>query len=74
MDTQAVLEKVTCPTLMLYGEIEKGGVVRDKDVDFFLNHALNGTAIQIKDAGHLLQYDQPARVLELITEFSQKMG
>jgi pimeloyl-ACP methyl ester carboxylesterase len=72
MDTQAILEKLTCPTLMLYGEIEKGGVVRDKDVDFFLSHAPNGTAIQIKDAGHLLQYDQPARVLELIAEFSQK--
>jgi pimeloyl-ACP methyl ester carboxylesterase len=69
LDVPRMLEKVTCPTLMLYGEIEKGAVVRDRDVEFFLDHVPNGTAIQIKDAGHLLQIDQPARVLEHIEEF-----
>jgi len=69
MDTQAVLEKITCPTLMLYGEIEKGGVVRDSDVEFFKAHIPNGTAIQIKDAGHLLHVDQPAKTLELISHW-----
>jgi len=70
LDTQGLLEKVSCPTLLLYGEIHKGGVVRDRDVEFFLSHIQNGTAIQVKEAGHLLQLDQPAQVFELIEEFT----
>jgi pimeloyl-ACP methyl ester carboxylesterase len=58
---------------MLYGEIEKGAIVRDRDVEFFLDHVPNGTAIQIKDAGHLLQIDQPAQVLEHIEEFLESL-
>ena len=73
LDTQNLLEKVTCPTLMLYGEIDQGAVVRDRDVEFFLDHISTGTAIQIRDAGHLLQVDQPGRVLELIAEFTTQL-
>ena len=73
LEAPAMLEKVICPTLMLYGEIEKGAVVRDRDVEFFLDHVPNGTAIQIKDAGHLLQIDQPARVLKHIEEFLENL-
>lgn len=57
---------------MLYGEIEKGSVVRDSDVEFFRNHVPHGVEIPIKGAGHLLQVDQPARVLESIAEFTKK--
>jgi len=73
LDVPATLGKVTCPTLMLYGELEKGAVVRDRDVEFFLDHVTNGTAIQIKNAGHLLQVDQPARVLEHIEDFLENL-
>lgn len=73
LNVPAMLEKVTCPTLLLYGELDKGAVVRDRDVEFFLNHVSKGTAIQIKNAGHLLQIDQPSRVLELIEEFTANL-
>jgi pimeloyl-ACP methyl ester carboxylesterase len=69
MDTQAILKKITCPTLMLYGEVDKGAVVRDSDVEFFKAHIPNGKAIQIKDTGHLLHVEQPAKVLELISQW-----
>jgi pimeloyl-ACP methyl ester carboxylesterase len=72
-DVPLMLENVTCPTLMLYGEVENGAVVRDRDVEFFLDHVPKGTAIQIKNAGHLLQTDQPARVLEHIEEFLENL-
>ena len=74
LDAQSILKKVTCPTLLLYGEIERGGVVRESDVEFMLAHIRCGTAIQIKDAGHLLHVDQPARVLELIGEFTNELA
>jgi len=69
MDTTVVLEKISCPTLMLYGEIDKGAVVRDSDVEFFSAHISNETAIQIKDAGHLLHVDQPVITLEAISQW-----
>lgn len=70
-DIQASLESIPCPTLLLYGELEKGAVVRDRDVEFFRKHISKGEEIQIKDAGHLLQVDQPAHVLDLMAEFSK---
>jgi pimeloyl-ACP methyl ester carboxylesterase len=73
LDVQWMLIKVICPTLFLYGEIEKGGVVRDRDVEFFLTHTPNGQAVQIKDAGHLLQWEQPERVLELIAHWNENL-
>jgi pimeloyl-ACP methyl ester carboxylesterase len=72
LDLQAVLEKITCPILFLYGEIERGAVVREKDVEYFLNCVPHGTAIQIKGAGHILQLDQPAQVLETMEQWLQK--
>lgn len=70
-DTQSILKNISCPALLLYGEIEHGAVVRDDDVEFFLNHAPHGTAIQIKGAGHILQLDQPAQVLETMKQWLQ---
>ena len=69
MDTQAVLEKITCPTLMIYGEIDKGGVVRDSDAEFFRAHIPNGKAVQIKNAGHLIHVDQLEQMVELIQDW-----
>jgi pimeloyl-ACP methyl ester carboxylesterase len=66
---QTILEKIACPTLLLYGEVDKGGIVRNQDVEFFKAHIRNGSAIQIKDTGHLFHMDQPARVLELISQW-----
>jgi len=66
MDTNDALEKITCPALMIYGEIDKGGVVRDSDAEFFRAHIPNGKAVQIKDAGHLIHIDQLQRLVELI--------
>jgi pimeloyl-ACP methyl ester carboxylesterase len=71
LDIQSILKNITCPTLLLYGEIERGAVVRDRDVEFFLNHIPYGTAIQITDAGHILQLDQPAQVLEKMEQWLQ---
>ena len=69
MNTQAVLEKITSPTLMIYGEIDKGGVVRESDAEFFRAHIPNGKAIQIKDAGHLIHIDQLEQMMELINQW-----
>ncbi|CAN5773505.1 alpha/beta hydrolase [soil metagenome] len=68
-DLKQVMQKVTCPTLLLYGEIDKGSIVRERDVEFFQTTMPNGVAIQIKDASHSLHWDQSAHVLEQIRQF-----
>ena len=72
LDIQSILKNITCPTLLLYGEIERGAVVRDRDVEFFLNHIPHGTAIQITGAGHILQLDQPEKVLTTMKQWIEK--
>jgi len=69
MDTQAVLEKITCPTLMIYGEVDKGAVVRDSDVEFFNAHISHGKAVQIKNAGHLIHLDQLEQLVKFINQW-----
>jgi pimeloyl-ACP methyl ester carboxylesterase len=70
---EELLNKVTCPVLMLYGEVEKGALVRESDVAFFLAHTGNGTAVQIKGTGHYLHAEQPARILELSTQWIENL-
>lgn|SRR5664280_685777 len=69
LQLEELLNKVTCPVLLLYGEVEKGGLIRESDVAFFLAHAPNGTAVQIKDTGHFLHAEQPTLILELTTRW-----
>ncbi|MBK9927843.1 MAG: alpha/beta hydrolase [Anaerolineales bacterium] len=72
VDLQTVMEKIACPALLIYGEVDKGGLVRESDVEFFKTHVNNGTAIQIKDTGHLFHMDQPVKTLELIGQWLKK--
>lgn len=69
LDLATVIEAISSPTLMLYGEVDKGGVVRARDADFFRTHIANGTATQMTNAGHLIYLDQPELMLELIRDF-----
>ena len=66
---ELLLNQLTCPVLMVYGEVEKGGLVRESDVEFFLASARNGTAVHIRGAGHYLHAEQPARILDLMTQW-----
>ena len=69
LDLEQVLRQVACPTLLLCGEPERGGLIRDSDVDFFQSNVPQSTVIRIKDAGHGLIFEQPAKVLERVSGF-----
>lgn len=51
-DIGATLDAVSCPALLLAGEVHLGSLVRDKDLDFFQSHAPHGRAIRIQGGGH----------------------
>ncbi len=72
LDLAAQLDKVTCPALLIYGEEEKGGLVRASDVEFFLAHVRKGEGLQIRGAGHFLHAECPERILELAEPWLDK--
>jgi pimeloyl-ACP methyl ester carboxylesterase len=65
LELKESLNRITCPVLLIYGELEKGSLMRESDVEFFLTYTRNVTAVQIKDTGHNLHVEQPAQVLEI---------
>lgn len=69
LELELLLKQLTCPVLMVYGEVERGGLVRESDVKFFLAQARNGTAVQIRGTGHYLHAEQPARILDVMTQW-----
>jgi len=68
-DLKQIMQNVICPTLLLYGEIDKGSIVRQSDVEFFQTHVRKGEAIQVKETSHGLHWDQPLQVMQHINEF-----
>lgn len=51
-DIGDTLTAVSCPALLLAGEVELGSLVRDEDLDLFRSRAAQGRAIRIRDCGH----------------------
>jgi pimeloyl-ACP methyl ester carboxylesterase len=65
LDLGSLLTKVGCPTLMLYGEVERGGLVRESDIAFFLDHSPRAKVVQVTGSGHFLHAEQPKRIVEI---------
>jgi len=69
LDLVSVMQNVTCPTLFLYGEPDKGSLVRAEDIDFMRVNLPQSAAIQVKNAGHSLDWQESETVLAHITTF-----
>jgi pimeloyl-ACP methyl ester carboxylesterase len=69
-DLEEVLPQVACPTLLVRGQPEVGGVVRDSDVALLEAHLPHITTIQIRDVGHGIISGPPGKTtLEYVTQF-----
>jgi pimeloyl-ACP methyl ester carboxylesterase len=69
LDLEHMANKVKCPTLLLYGETELMGIVRDSDVEFIREHIPQTVAYQIKGAGHSPHWDKTETTIEHIASF-----
>jgi pimeloyl-ACP methyl ester carboxylesterase len=69
-DLEEVLSQVACPTLLIRGVPELGGVVRDKDVTLLEACIPHIITIQISDIGHAICWGQPGKMaLGHVTQF-----
>lgn len=64
-----LLRRIRCPVLLLQGNPELGGVVRDKDVQKALEISPNLQHKKIKNAGHTLHLENKEEVLAVIEPF-----
>ena len=51
-DLEEALRNIRCPALLLCGEVELGGLVREADMDLFTSLVEGGRAIRLTGAGH----------------------
>jgi pimeloyl-ACP methyl ester carboxylesterase len=73
-DRMHILSAVQSPTLLLYGNVELGGMVAPADAERFVQIMPRGRALQIPGAGHSLHRDASDAFLEAVIPFLDGEG
>ena len=55
-DLEAVLGGVVCPTLLMRGDVAKGGMLPEPDAEWLMSQLADGIRIDFPTAGHLLHW------------------
>ncbi len=74
VDLPQALQQIKCPTLMIYGDWDNGGAVREQDVAFFKANCPSAQVVRLPGADHGLKMtDQPEIVLQQVNQFLQSI-
>lgn len=66
------IPQITCPTLIVRGALSD--VLTDKGADNFARSLSKGRWVSVSDAGHNVQGDNPAGLLEVLLPFLSEIG
>ena len=72
-DGEKVLRGITCPTLLLQGSPELGGLMSDADVALATGVLPHHTHVRFRNLGHALFIQQPEPVLRAVTNFLESL-
>jgi len=72
-DGEAVLRGIACPTLLLQGSQELGGLMSDADVALATRVLPHHTHVKFRNLGHALFIQQPEPVLRAVTNFLESL-
>jgi pimeloyl-ACP methyl ester carboxylesterase len=72
-DGEAVLGAITCPTLLLQGATQMGGLMSDADVAIAIRLLAHHAHVKFKNLGHALFIQQPEPVLRAVTNFLESL-
>ena len=72
-DGEAVLRGISCPTLLLQGSPELGGLMSDADVALASKLLAHHTHVRFRNLGHALFIQQPEPVLRAVTNFLESL-
>lgn len=72
-DGEAVLRGISCPTLLLQGTPELGGLMSDADVALATRLLPHHAHVKFRNLGHALFIQQPEPVLRAVTNFLESL-
>ena len=72
-DGEALLGAITCPTLLLQGATQMGGLMSDADVAIAIRLLPHHAHVKFKNLGHALFIQQPEPVLRAVTNFLESL-
>jgi pimeloyl-ACP methyl ester carboxylesterase len=72
-DGETVLRGITCPTLLLQGTPELGGLMSDADVALAKRLLPHHAHVKFRNLGHALFIQQPEPVLRAVTNFLESL-
>jgi len=72
-DGETVLRGIACPTLLLQGSRELGGLMSDADVALASRLLPHHTHVKFRNLGHALFIQQPEPVLRAVTNFLESL-
>jgi len=72
-DPETVLRGIQCPTLLLQGSSEMGGLMSDSDVALAARVLAHHTHVKFRTIGHALFIQQPEPVLRAVTNFLESL-
>lgn len=72
-DGEAVLRGITCPTLLLQGTPELGGLMSDADVRLATQLLPHHSHVKFRNLGHALFIQQPEPVLRAVMNFLESL-
>jgi pimeloyl-ACP methyl ester carboxylesterase len=68
------LQSIQCPMLMIHGDLDQGGAMRDEDIALFKANAPSATVVRIVGADHGLKMnEQPDMLLGHVNTFLQSI-
>jgi pimeloyl-ACP methyl ester carboxylesterase len=68
-NADTLLPRVSCPVLLLQGNVDEGGLMTDEDVERSRLHLPEMQHVAFKEAGHWLHIQESGRALEEIERF-----
>jgi pimeloyl-ACP methyl ester carboxylesterase len=72
-DGEKLLRGITCPTLLLQGTPELGGLMSDADVTLATRLLTHHAHVKFRNLGHALFIQQPEPVLRAVTNFLESL-
>jgi pimeloyl-ACP methyl ester carboxylesterase len=68
-ERDAILKAITCPTLLLQGDIKAGGMLPDADADEVIARLADGALMRFPGIGHLIHWARPQDVINAALGF-----
>lgn len=72
-EMEAILPRVVCPSLLLAGSVDRGGMLESAVADRAAALLPDCTRVDVLEAGHLLHWTHREEVLRLVTSFVESL-